>query len=171
MPGAHVDASYSYNDHHYTAFVERLTSGAVSATFDRDGNRIPGVIPTFVNGRVGYDQPGGVLAGLGGFVELTYRARYAIDNGNVLTVPGYTLANLNLHYDPPKRAGWWSQLSLFASVLNLFDTTYVGSASVIANSLDAATGRENPASVLMNTSGSVYAGVPRTVYAGVKTRF
>lgn len=171
LPGAHVDASYSYNDHHYTAFVERLTSGAVSATFDRDGNRIPGVIPTFVNGRVGYDQPGGVLAGLGGFVELTYRARYAIDNGNVLTVPGYTLANLNLHYDPPKRAGWWSQLSLFASVLNLFDTTYVGSASVIANSLDAATGRENPASVLMNTSGSIYAGVPRTVYAGVKTRF
>ena len=170
LPGARIDASYSYNDHHYTEFVERLTSGAVSAAFDRDGNRIPGVIPTFVNGRIGYDQPSGSLEGLGGFVELTYRAGYAIDNGNVLTVPGYTLANLNLHYDPPKDAGWWSRVSLFASVQNLFDTTYVGSAGVIANGIDA-TGRQNPASVLMNTTGSIYAGIPRTVYAGVKTRF
>ena len=170
LPGATIDASYSHNDHHYTAFVERLTSGAVSAAFDRAGNSIPGVIPTFVNGRIGYDQPSGSLEGLGGFVELTYRDRYAIDNGNVLTVPGYALANLNLHYDPPKDAGWWSRLSLFASVQNLFDTTYVGSAAVIANSLDA-TGRQNPASVLMNATGSIYAGIPRTVYAGVKTRF
>lgn len=171
LPGAHLDASYSYNDHHYTDFVERLTSGAVSATFDRDGNKIPGVIPTFVNGRVGYDQPHGALAGLGGFVELTYRASYFIDNGNLLKVPGYTLTNLNLHYDPPKGEGWWSRLSFFASVQNLFDKTYVGSASVISNSLNATTGQQNPGSVLMNTTGSIYAGVPRTVYAGVKTRF
>jgi iron complex outermembrane receptor protein len=46
----------------------------------------------------------------------------------------------------------------------------VGAASVISNSL-AASGAENPASVLANTTGSVYAGQPRTVYAGVRARF
>ena len=170
LPGAFLQANYSYNDQRYTRFVERLTSGALSAVFDRDGNRIPGVIPHFVNARAGYDQPGGPLAGLGGFVELTAISRYWIDNGNLLRVPGYRLVNLNVHYDPPRGAGWWSRLSLFASVQNLANRTYVGSASVIADSL-AATGEQNPAAVLGNTTGSIYAGQPRTVYAGVKSRF
>lgn len=172
LGGLKLAASYSYNDHHYTDFVERLTSGAASATFDRDGNRIPGVVPTFANARIGYDQPAGPLGGLGGFVEVTHRARYALDNGNLLKAPGYTLANLNLHYDPPRGGdGWWSRISLFLSVQNLFDKTYVGSASVIANSLNAATGQQNGEAILMTATGSIYAGQPRTVYAGMKARF
>jgi len=171
LPGARIEANYSYNDQHYTEFAERLSSGTVSSLFDRSGNKIPGVIPTFVNGRLGYDQPDGPLAGLGGFVELTYRSRYYIDNGNVLKIPGYTLANLNIHYDPPAGAGWLSRMSFFASVQNMFDKTYVGSASAIADSINPATGQQNPAATLMTMTGSIYAGVPRTVYAGVKTRF
>lgn len=171
LPGARIAATYSYNDQHYTRFVERLTSGAASWLFDRAGNRIPGVIPTFVNARLGYDQPDGVLAGLGGFVELTYRSSYFIDNGNQLKIPGYTLVNLNVHYDPRPGNDWLSRMSLFASVQNLFDKTHVGSASVIANSLDPTTGAQSPGSVLMNTTGSLYAGQPRTIYAGVKARF
>ncbi|MDO7843209.1 TonB-dependent receptor family protein [Sphingomonas immobilis] len=166
LPGTKLEASYSYNDHYYTDFSERLTAGATSAVFSRDGNAIPGVIPTFVNARAVYDQPSGPLRGLGGFVEVTYRDRYFIDNGNLLAMPAYTLTNLNLHYDPPGR-----RFSLYASVQNLFDVTYVGSASVIANSLDPATGLQNPASVLSNVTGSIYAGQPRTVYAGVKAKF
>jgi iron complex outermembrane receptor protein len=119
LPGGYVQANYSYNDQHYTRFVERLTSATVSAAFDRDGNALPGVIPTFVNGRLGYDRPDGPLAGLGGFVELTYRSRYFIDNANLLRVPSYKLVNLNLHYDPPAGSGWWSRLSFFTSVQNL----------------------------------------------------
>lgn len=171
LPGAHLDASYSYNDQRYSRYDERLTSGAVSAVFNRDGKRIPGVIPTFANGRVGYDQPHGAFAGLGGFVEATYRSHYFIDNGNQLRIPAYTLVNLNLHYDPPKGQGWLSRMSFFASIQNLFDKTYVGSASIIADSIDSKTGLQNPAVVLLNSTGSIYAGVPRTVYAGVKTRF
>ncbi len=129
------------------------------------------MIPTFVNGRAGYDQPHGPLGGLGGFAEVTYRGRYVIDNSNLLAMPAYTLVNLNLHYDPPKSADWWSRISLYASVQNLFDRTYVGSASVISNSLNAATGLENPASALSTTTGSIYAGQPRTIYAGIRTRF
>ena len=171
LPGAHLDASYSYTDQRYSRYDERLTSGGVSVLLDRDGNRIPGVIPTFANGRMGYDQPGGPLAGLGGFVELTYRSRYFIDNGNQLRIPGYVLLNLNVHYDPPKGEGWWSRMRFFASVQNLFDKTYVGSASIIADSLNPATGLQNPAAILVNSTGSIYAGAPRSFYAGVKTLF
>ena len=81
------------------------------------------------------------------------------------------MVNLNLHYDPPKDAGWLSRLRLFASVQNLFDRTYVGSASVIADSLNTATGLQNPASILGNVTGSIYAGAPRTIYFGVKGHF
>lgn len=171
LPGARLEGSYSYNDQYYTDFAERLTSGATSVVFDRKGNAIPGVIPTFVNGRAGYDQPSGRLRGVGGFVEATYRDKYFIDNGNLLSVPAYTLINLNLHYDPPKGDGWWSRFSFYASVQNLFGKTYVGSASIVANSLNAATGQQNPASVLRDATGSIYAGVPRTAYVGMRTRF
>jgi len=168
LPGAKLDASYSYNDQYYTDFRERLTAGSVSVVLDRNGKAIPGVIPNFVNARAGYDQPVGPLRGLGGFAELTYRDRFFADNSNLLAMPSATLVNVNLHYDPPRGAG---RLSFYASVQNLFDVTTIGSASVISNSLNAATGAENPASVLANTTGSVYAGQPRTVYAGVKARF
>lgn len=168
LPGAKLDASYSYNDQYYTDFRERLTAGSVSAVLDRSGKAIPGVVPNFLNVRGGYDQPAGPLQGLGGFAELTWRDRFFADNSNLLAMPSATLVNVNLHYDPPRGAG---RLSFYASVQNLFDVTYVGSAAVIANSLNASTGAENPASVLANTTGSVYAGQPRTVYAGVKARF
>lgn len=168
LPGAKLDASYSYNDQYYTDFSERLTAGSVSTVLNRNGKAIPGVVPNFLNVRGGYDQPAGPLRGLGGFAELTWRDRFFADNGNLLAIPGATLVNINLHYDPPRGAG---RLRFYASVQNLFDVTYVGSASIIANSLNAATGAENRASVLANTTGAVYAGQPRTVYAGVKARF
>lgn len=168
LPGAKLDASYSYNDQYYTDFRERLTAGGVSTLLNRNGKAIPGVVPNFLNVRGGYDQPAGPLRGLGGFAEVTWRDRFFADNSNLLAMPGATLVNVNLHYDPPRGAG---RLSFYASVQNLFDVTSVGSASVISNSLNAATGAENPASVLANTTGSVYAGQPRTVYAGVKARF
>ncbi len=171
LPGVKLDGSYSYNDQYYTDFQERLTVGAISRVLDRDGRAIPGVIPHVANVRAGYDQPSGPLRGLGGFAELSHRARFFVDNSNLLAMPAATLVNLNLHYDPPRESGPLSRFSFYASVQNLFDVTYVGSASVIANSLAAGTGAENPASVLAGTTGSIYAGQPRTVYAGIRARF
>lgn len=170
IAGGYVRANYSYNDQRYTRYDERLTTGTVSAVFDRDGNRIPGVIPSFANLRTGLDLPAGVLSGLGGFAELTRRSSYYIDNANSLRVPGYALINLNLHYDPPAAMGWWSRLSFYAAVENLTDKTYVGSASIIANSLTA-TGALRPATALRSVTGSLYAGQPRTIYAGIRRRF
>lgn len=171
LPGARLQASYSYNDQHYTDFAERLSAGTFTTVLDRAGNKIPGVIPTFVNGRVAYDQPSGPLEGIGGFVEIGYRQGYYIDNSNALKIPGYTLTNLNIHYDPPTGEGWLSRMSFYASVQNLFDRTYAGSASVVANSISPVTGLETSAAALKAVTGSIYAGQPRTVYAGVKTRF
>jgi iron complex outermembrane receptor protein len=171
LPGTRLNASYSYNDQYYSRFSERLTSGAVSALLDREGKAIPGVIPTFLNLRAGYDQPHGALQGLGGFAEITHRSSYFIDNANLLRMPAYTLVNLNLHYDPPAGSGWWSRFSLFASVQNLFDKTYVGAASVISDSLNPATGLDNSATMLANTTGTIYAGQPRTIFVGLKRRF
>lgn len=171
LPGVKLEGNYSYNDQYYARFSERLTSGGSSVVFDRKGNDIPGVIPTFVNARAGYDQPNGNLRGLGGFVEATYRDKYFIDNGNLLTIPAYTLVNLNLHYDPPKGDGWWSRFSFYASVQNLFDKTYIGSASIVSDSLNPATGQQNPAATLRNSTGTIYAGTPRTAYIGMRTRF
>ncbi|WP_419825181.1 TonB-dependent receptor domain-containing protein [Sphingomonas sp.] len=45
LTGGYLQVNYSYNDQHYTRYVERLTSGAVSAAFDRNGNHILSVIP------------------------------------------------------------------------------------------------------------------------------
>ena len=43
-------------------------------------------------------------------------------------------------------------------------------ANNIANTVTAA-GLQNPASVLANTTGSIYAGAPRTFVAGMKVAF
>jgi len=104
-------------------------------------------------------------------IEIGYRQGYVIDNANLLKIPGYTLVNLNIHYAPPAGDGWLSRMSFYASVQNLFDRTYAGSASVIADSLNAGTGIPNGAAALQAVTGSIYAGTPRTVYAGVKARF
>ena len=170
LPGGRLQASYGYTDQVYTDFAERLTSGATSVVLSRNGNAVPGVIPHFLNARAVYAQPNGPLAGLGGFAELTWRSRYRIDNANRLAVPAYTLVNLTLRYDPPPRDGWWSRLSLFASVQNLFDRTYVGSAGIVADSITAA-GEASGEAVLRGVTGSIYAGQPRTVVAGVRGRF
>ncbi|USI74849.1 TonB-dependent receptor family protein [Sphingomonas morindae] len=169
LPGLRLDATYSYDDQRYTRYVERLSAGGATALFDRAGRRIPGVAPHVATGRLGYSQSRGPARGLGGFIEVSYRAGTWIDNGNHLRLPGYTLANLSLFYDPPGD-GWLGRMRLFAAVQNLFDRTYIGSAAVIADSLDPVTGGEAGAAALRSVSGSIYAGAPRTIVAGVRTR-
>jgi iron complex outermembrane receptor protein len=59
---------------------------------------------------------------------------------------------------------------MYAEVRNVFDRTYVASANNIANSVTAG-GIQNSASVLANTTGSIYAGSPRAFVAGIKLAF
>jgi iron complex outermembrane receptor protein len=121
--------------------------------------------------RIGYDVPAGALAGLGGFAEVVAQDGYFIDNANFLKVPGFAILNLNIHYAAPLPNGYARRIDLYGEVRNVLDTTYVGSANPLANTLNAATGAQNGRAALAGTTGSIFAGPPRTFVAGMKLSF
>jgi iron complex outermembrane receptor protein len=158
-------AAYTYLDEVYTDYTESISG----LTFNRVGNKIPGISPNELTARLGYDQPHGPLTGLGGFVELVWKDSFYMDNANLLKAPGYEVVNVNLHYKKDLTADYFRQLTLFFEVRNLFNQTYVASANNIADSVTG--GVQNPASVLAGTTGSIYAGSPRAFVAGMKVAF
>jgi iron complex outermembrane receptor protein len=168
-PGWRFTAAYTYLDEVYTEYTENLVNGA-TFSFNRAGNKIPGISPNELTARLGYDQMAGPLAGLGAFVEVQWKDSFYMDNANLLKAPGYELVNLNLHYKTDLASDYFKALSLYLEVRNVFDRTYVASANNIGNSVTAA-GVQNPASVLANTTGSIYAGSPRAFVAGMKVAF
>ncbi|MBE0703156.1 MAG: TonB-dependent receptor, partial [Afipia sp.] len=92
------------------------------------------------------------------------------DNANLLKAPGYELVNLNVHYTTGLKSDVFKTLNVYFEVRNLFDKTYVASANNIGNTVTNA-GVQNPAGVLANTTGSIYAGSPRAFIAGMKVAF
>ena len=96
-PGWRFTAAYTYLDEVYTEYTENITNGAVFS-FNRAGNKIPGISPNELTARLGYDQMWGPLAGLGAFVEVQWKDSFYMDNANLLKAPGYELVNLNVHY-------------------------------------------------------------------------
>ena len=168
-PGWRFTAAYTYLDEVYTEYTENLLNGAVFS-FNRAGNKIPGISPNELTARLGYDHMWGPLAGLGAFVEVQWKDSFYMDNANLLKAPGYELVNLNVHYNTDLQSDYFKSLSMYVEVRNVFDRTYVASANNIANSVTAA-GVQNPAAVLANTTGSIYAGSPRAFVAGMKLAF
>ncbi|GJE25209.1 TonB-dependent receptor family protein [Methylobacterium organophilum] len=163
--------AYTFDDQFYTDYVEQLSAGAAPVRFDRAGHAIPGVPAHQLLARIGYDVPAGPLAGLGAFAETIVQDGYYLDNANLLRVPGYAIVNLNIHYSRLLPAGYAKRIDLYGEVRNVFDTTYIASANPLANSLNATTGLQNGRDVLAATSGSIYAGAPRTFVAGMKLSF
>ncbi|GEL43086.1 TonB-dependent receptor [Methylorubrum extorquens] len=170
-PGWRGVLAYTFDDQVYTDYVEQLSAAALTARFDRAGNRIPGVPAHQLLARVGYDVPAGALAGLGGFAEVVAQDGYFIDNANLLKVPGFAILNLNIHYAALLPNGYARRIDLYGEVRNVLDTTYVGSANPLANTLNAATGDQNGRAALAGTTGSIFAGPPRTFVAGMKLSF
>jgi iron complex outermembrane receptor protein len=168
-PGWRFTAAYTYLDEVYTEYTENLTNGAVFS-FNRAGNKIPGISPNELTARFGYDELSGPLAGLGAFVEVQWKDSFYMDNANLLKAPGYELVNLNVHYRTDLVSAYFRSLNLYLEVRNVFDRTYVASANNIGNSVTAA-GVQNPASILADTTGSIYAGSPRAFVAGMKVAF
>jgi iron complex outermembrane receptor protein len=164
-PGWRLTAAYTYLDEKYTEYTESI--GLFS--FNRARNKIPGISPNELTARIGYDEFSGPLAGLGAFVELQWKDSFFMDNANLLKAPGYELVNLNVHYKTDLISDYFRALSLYVEVRNVFDRTYVASANNIANAVTG--GVQTPASALANTSGSIYAGSPRSFVAGMKVAF
>jgi iron complex outermembrane receptor protein len=168
-PGWRFTAAYTYLDEVYTQYTENIINGAVFS-FNRAGNKIPGISPDELTTRLGYDEKSGRFAGLGAFVEVQWKDSFYMDNANLLKAPGYELVNLNVHYNTDLVSNYFRALSLYLEVRNVFDRTYVASANNIGNTVTAA-GVQNPASILANTTGSIYAGSPRAFVAGMKVAF
>lgn len=169
LPTWRFTAAYTYLDQFYTEYVESITNGT-TYSFNRAGNKIPGISPNELTARLSWDETAGPLRGLGAFVEVVWKDSFYMDNANLLKAPGYELVNANVHYKTDLTSETFKSLSAFLEVRNLFDRTYVASANNIGNAVTAA-GVQNPASVLANTTGSIYAGMPRAFVAGMKIAF
>jgi iron complex outermembrane recepter protein len=96
---------------------------------------------------------------------------FFIDNANQIKAPGYAIVNANIHYTTELTGGYAKRFTAYAEMRNVFDTVYVASAQNLANSISATTGLQNGAGVLASTTGSVFAGAPRTFIAGMKLAF
>ena len=170
-PGWRATLAYGFNDQIYTDYVEQISAGSLTRLFDRAGRTITGVPTHQLLARLGYDVPSGPLAGLGAFVETVVQGDFYLDNANLLKAPGYAVVNANLHYDTDLAGTYAKRLSLYVEVRNLFDTAYVASAQNLADTISATTGLQNGAAVLAATTGSIYAGAPRTIAGGMKLSF
>ena len=169
-PGWRATLAYTYLDEIYTDYTEILNGGGTSFSFNRAGNKIPGISPNELTARLGYDEFAGIYAGLGAFVEFQWKDAFYMDNANLLKAPGYELVNLNVHYTTDLKSDYFKTLNVYFEVRNLFDKTYIASANNIGNSVTSA-GVQDPASVLANKTGSIYAGSPRAFIAGMKVAF
>jgi iron complex outermembrane receptor protein len=171
-PGWRLIAAYTWLDQFYVDYTEQLSAGALTARFDRGGNKIPGVAPNALFTRLGYDEPFGPWKGVGAFVEYVWLDAFYMDNANLLKAPGYGLVNLNVHYDTEVTHDYLKGAIFFFEVKNVLNKTYVASANNITDTISPVTGLQNPASVLATTgTGSIYAGAPRTFVAGMKLAF
>ncbi len=81
-PGWRFTAAYTYLDQFYTEYTEDIRSGGTLFSFNRAGNKIPGISPNELTARLGYDHMWGPLAGLGAFVEVQWKDSFYMDNAN-----------------------------------------------------------------------------------------
>lgn len=166
-----LTASYTFDDQIYTGYIEQLSAGAQTASFDRAGNHIPGVPRQELLLRLGYDVPDGALKGWGAYAEYVRQDGFFIDNANLLQVPGYGLVNVNLHYTRDVVAGPIRSFTAYVEARNVTNQTYVASANNLSDSIDPVSGAANGAAVLRATPGSIYAGQPLSVYGGLRVKF
>jgi iron complex outermembrane recepter protein len=56
-------------------------------------------------------------------------------------------------------------------VRNVFDAVYISSAQNLSNSISGTTGLQNNAAALASTTGSIFAGAPRSFVGGMRLSF
>jgi iron complex outermembrane receptor protein len=165
--GWRLIGNYSYFDFFFKNFAQDMTA---TYAIQRSGDRLPGVPKHQFTGRIGYDQPYGLFKGLGAFVEYQYRSDYPMDNGNLIWAPGYGVVNTDIHYSREIENSYLKKVTVYFSVRNIFNTTYISSIANISDSLIAGTLIQAPAATLASSVSAV-AGAPRTLTVGVKLKF
>jgi iron complex outermembrane receptor protein len=160
LEGSYIAAAYTFNDHIYTDFVERLSAGTTSQAFDRSGNQIPGVERNRLNAKLGYESP----INLGGWLEVNYQDSFYLNNSNTLKMPNFTVLNLNLHYKYNVNGNYLKGLEVFFDIHNLLDHRYIDSGVVVADALT------DNAAALLNKQ-AFFAAAPRSFTGGIKLKF
>lgn len=182
VSGLRFRAAYQLDEQVYRTYSETLSAGsgasAVSTTFVRDGNRIPGVVPNNLSARIMYDKASSRSGNFGFYLESNYRSAFWLDNANLLFAPSSTVLNFDLHYDPAPGHGLWSRMHFYFDLQNLANRTFVGSASNITDTLAnvGGVGVENPGygsstALAQTATGSIYAGAPRLSIGGFRIKF
>jgi iron complex outermembrane recepter protein len=132
--GWKVIGNYTFNNQFFTNLTDMVNATGSATTIlpiQRAGLRLPGVPEHQLTGRIGYDQPYGILKGVGGFVEYQYRSDYAMDNANLLWAPGFGIVNVDLHYNRDIEDSWLKKFTIHLDVKNIFDRTYISSVTII----------------------------------------
>lgn len=163
--------AYTFDDQVYARYVERLSAGGFTALLDRAGNRLPGVPPHQFLARIGYEQAIGPWAGWGAYAETVFQDGVFADNANLLRLPGYAIANVNVHYSQDLAGSYARRFTFYIEARNLFDQVYIASAQNLSNTISPVLGLQNGAGSLMATTGSIFAGAPRNVIGGMKLLF
>jgi outer membrane receptor protein involved in Fe transport len=161
---------YSYTDATFDAAFEEQSEDNSSADGEgviqvRKGDRMPGIPRHALTLAAEYAfAPGWSI---GGNLR-AYSARYAAGDENNRDVhgqvPGYTVADLDLHYRPTPR------LSFFARVENLFDRRYFASGQLSDNVFDAP-GRLIDSDGPGTSTLFVAPGAPRGWFVGLRYDF
>ena len=182
VSGLRFRTAYQYDPQVYITYSETLSAGsgssAVSTTFNRAGNRIPGVIPNNLSSRLIYDKTSSHSGSFGTYLESNYRSAFWLDNANLLAAPSATVLNFDVHYDPAAGHGLWSRTHFYFDLQNLANRRFVGSASNITDTLAnvGGIGVENPAfgsstALAQTGTGAIYAGAPRLSIGGFRVKF
>ena len=102
-----LTAAYIYNNQIYTDYTEQLPNNAPPpippddpkfSSFNRTGNKIPGVSPNELTARLSYDAPAGAYKGWAASAEYQWPDGFYMENAHLLKAPGYDTVDLNVHY-------------------------------------------------------------------------
>jgi iron complex outermembrane recepter protein len=180
VSGLRFRAAYQLDDQIYRNFTETLDAAAsgsypaVTASFNRAGLRIPGVIPNNLSVRLAYDNTSSEKGDFGIYVETSYRSSLGLDNANLLSAPSATVMNYDIHYDPSAGHGLWSRTHFYFDLLNFANRTYIGSTNNATDVLANVKGvgvESSGASLATNATGLLYVGAPRLSIGGFRIHF
>jgi len=180
VSGLRFRAAYQLDDQVYRSLTETLHASAsgsypaVTASFNRDGLRIPGVIPNNLSLRAAYDNPSSRRGNFGTYIETNYRSGLWLDNANQLSAPSATVMNFDLHYDPAPEQGIWSRMHFYFDLQNLANHTYVGSTNNATDVLNNVAGvgvESSGATLATSATGLLYVGAPRSSIGGFRIKF
>ena len=152
-PGLRWTGAYTHMESKYVNFTDQFSSLGVITQINQSGHDVPAVEKNVLNSKVTYDH---AASGFGAWMEGSWVDSFFVNNANTLQSPAYLLFNMNLNYNyVVKNSRWFKFVKGYVELDNIFDTDYVGTATVAADSTPDA----NKQVFLPGNGRSIYTGV------------